>query len=274
MAAGEMSSPGKPERTERFEARPERVFFIPGRQRGQRMGLFIDVQNMFYSAKHLYQAKINYRRLLEDLVAGRQVVRAVAYLVTKPEVDQTAFVDALTRMGYEIKIKYLKIRPDGSAKGDWAMEMSLDIMSMASRLDTVTLVTGDGDYVPLVERLKVLGCRVEVVGFPQNTATELMNAAHAFIAIDDAMIFKEKKFEAEMAASAQAAQTPGETFAGRPRSGDSIAERFASGGEAPQAAHMGVWSAPEATEAQPGVDDATAERLASQLWERENKTRS
>jgi uncharacterized LabA/DUF88 family protein len=253
----------KPERVER----PERVFFIPGRQRGQRVGLFVDVQNMFYSAKHLYQAKINYRRLLEDLTAGRQLVRAVAYLVTKPEVDQTAFVDALTRLGYEIKVKYLKIRPDGTAKGDWAMELSLDVMSIAPRLDTAILVTGDGDYVPLVERLKVLGCRTEVVGFPQNTATELMNTAHAFVAIDDAMLFKEKKFEAELAAQAAG---NAEAFSPRGRPADSIAERFAAGEHATPPAQMGVWANNNEDEGAPQVDDATAERLASQLWDREH----
>jgi uncharacterized LabA/DUF88 family protein len=270
MVTPETNSSSKPERIERPE-RPDRIFFIPGRQRGQRVGLFVDVQNMFYSAKHLYQAKINYRRLVEDLTAGRQLVRAVAYLVTKPEVDQTAFVDALTRLGYEIKVKYLKIRPDGTAKGDWAMELSLDVMAMASRLDTVILVTGDGDYVPLIDRLKVLGCRTEVVGFPQNTATELMNVAHAFVAIDDAMLFKEKKFEAELAAQAAAASS--ESFPpGRGRSADSIAERFAAGEGAPAAPQMGVWAANNEGEGEPQVDDATAERLASQLWEREHHT--
>jgi len=254
---------GKPERVER----PERTFFIPGRQRGQRVGLFVDVQNMFYSAKHLYQAKINYRRLLEDLTAGRQLVRAVAYLVTKPEVDQTAFVDALTRLGYEIKVKYLKIRPDGTAKGDWAMELSLDVMAIAPRLDTAILVTGDGDYVPLVDRLKTLGCRTEVVGFPQNTATELMNVAHAFVAIDDAMLFKEKKFEAELAAQA-AGNT--DNFGPRGRSQDSIAERFAAGEHANQSPQMGVWANNNEEAGGAQVDDATAERLASQLWEREH----
>jgi uncharacterized LabA/DUF88 family protein len=267
--APEITNGGKPERAER----PERVFFIPGRQRGQRVGLFVDVQNMFYSAKHLYQAKINYRRLIEDLTAGRHLVRAVAYLVTKPEVDQTAFVDALTRLGYEIKVKYLKIRPDGTAKGDWAMELSLDVMSIAPRLDTVILVTGDGDYVPLVERLKVLGCRTEVVGFPQNTATELMNVSHAFVAIDDAMLFKEKKFEAELAAQA-AGNT--ESFGPRGRPADSIAERFAAGDRPAPAAQMGVWAnnntnSNNEEEGAPQVDDATAERLASQLWDREHK---
>jgi uncharacterized LabA/DUF88 family protein len=242
----------------------DRGLFIPGRQKGQRIGVFVDVQNMFYSAKHLYQAKINYRRLLEDLSSGRQLVRAVAYLVTKPEVDQTAFVDALTRLGYEIKIKYLKIRPDGSAKGDWAMEMSLDVMAMAPRLDGVVLVTGDGDYVPLVERLKIMGVRAEVLGFPQNTATELMNSAHAFIAIDDAMLFKEKKFEAE--AAAQASGGNGDGVARNRVAEDSIAGRFASGKEKAPESDLGVWSEGEESE-----EDAKAERIAAQLWEKEHK---
>ncbi len=248
----------------------ERGIFIPGKQRGQRIGIFVDVQNMFYSAKHLYQAKINYRRMLDDLSAGRQLVRAVAYLVTKPEVDQTAFVDALTRLGYEIKVKYLKIRPDGSAKGDWAMELSLDVMSMASRLDGVVLVTGDGDYVPLVERLKVMGLRTEVVGFPQNTATELMNSAHAFVAIDDSMLFKERKFEAEAAAQANDSGNE-DGFAARGRAGsDSIAERFTNSEDGnPQ--HMGVWSEEDEGNTD---EDAKAERIAAKLWEKEHKEKS
>jgi uncharacterized LabA/DUF88 family protein len=249
--------------------RSERNFTIPGKQRGQRVGIFVDVQNMFYSAKHLYQAKINYRRLLDDLSGGRQLVRAVAYLVTKPEVDQTAFVDALTRLGYEIKIKYLKIRPDGSAKGDWAMEMSLDIMAMASRLDTVILVTGDGDYVPLVDRLKVMGVRTEVVGFPQNTATELMNSANAFVAIDDGMLFKEKKFEAEAAAAAQAAAS-GENSKGGRRGVPSIAERFTSRGGGRGGPELGVWADGGDEDAEV---DAKAERLAAELWEKEHRTK-
>jgi uncharacterized LabA/DUF88 family protein len=245
----------------------ERNFFVPGRQRGQRIGIFVDVQNMFYSAKHLYRAKINYRRLLDDLSAGRQLVRAVAYLVTKPEVDQTAFVDALTRLGYEIKIKYLKIRADGSAKGDWAMEMSLDVMAMAPRLDTVVLVTGDGDYVPLVERLKVLGVRSEVVGFPQNTATELMNSAHAFMAIDDGMLFKEKKFEAEAAAHANSSS--GAFSAGGRGAAESIAERFSSAEES-GGNNMGVWSEDEGE----SDEDAKAQKIAAKLWDKEHKSKN
>jgi len=236
---------------------PQRAFFIPGKQRGQRVGIFVDVQNMFYSAKHLHQSKLNYRKLLDDLTGGRQLIRAVAYLVTKPEVDQTGFVDALTRMGYEIKVKYLKIKPDGTTKGDWAMEMSMDIMALAPKLDTVILVTGDGDYVPLAQRLKIMGCRVEVAGFAQNVSADLMGVANAFVSIDEAMLFKEKKFEVE--AAARPADSVG-NFVPRKRLIGSVAERFAAGSSDAAGQDSGA----------PQIDDATAERLATQLWDREH----
>jgi len=260
----ESTNEPKPERVEA----PPRPLFIPGKQRGQRVGIFVDVQNMFYSAKHLYQGKLNYRKLLDELTAGRQLVRAIAYLVTKPEVDQSGFVDALTRLGYEIKIKYLKIKHDGTAKGDWAMELSLDVMSIAPKLDTVILVTGDGDYVPLVQRLNTLGCRTEVAAFPSNAATELRNVAHAFVGIDDTMIFKEKKFETEMAA--QAPGNAGE-FSPRNRVGNSIAVRLAAGDTAAVGNQLGAWGDNGgAQEGPPQIDDATAERLATRLWDREH----
>jgi uncharacterized LabA/DUF88 family protein len=216
-------------------------FAIYGAQRGQRLGVFIDVQNMFYSAKHLYQSKVNYRQLLQDVTAGRQLVRAVAYLVTKPEVDQAGFVEALTKLGYEIKVKYLKIRSDGTAKGDWAMEMSLDIMSMAPQLDTVALITGDGDYVPLIERLKMVGVRTEVVGFPQNTATELMNTANAFVKITEEMLFKDRKFEEQTAARAAAAAVKVEAQPDTEADGNSVAGRFAADAVRAEDQAAGLW---------------------------------
>jgi len=174
----------------------ESPFFVQGAQRGQRIGVFVDVYNLFYSARDLHQAKINYESLLSCVSSGRKIVRSVAYLVTKPEVDQQKFVNALTLMGYETRIKYLKVRPDGSAKGSWNMEMSLEVMAIAPRLDTVVLVTGAGVYVPLVERLRVLGVRTEVVGFQQNTAAELKSAAHAFVPIvGEELLIPDKRFE-------------------------------------------------------------------------------
>ena len=123
----------------------------------QRVGVFVDVQNMFYSAKALHQSKIDYSKLLQEIVGSRNLIRAIAYVVQKPEVDQSSFTDALERLGYEIKSKDLRLRPDGTAKGDWDMGIAIDTIAIAPKLDTVVLVSGDGDFVPLVEMLKAHG---------------------------------------------------------------------------------------------------------------------
>lgn len=209
----------------------------------QRVGIFVDVQNMFYSAKLLHQSKVDYGRLLREITGpNRQLVRAIAYIVQKPEVNQAGFHEALSRFGYELKIKELKVRtePEGrgagiTSKGSWEIGMSIDAMMMAPRLDTVTLVTGDGDYVPLVECLKLHGCRVEVVSFERSTAGELIKSADQYIPIQEAWIFKEKKFEATGLPSAAGSSgmlgstASGQTaFEGLPRDEDLDAEAAAA----------------------------------------------
>ena len=161
----------------------------------QRIAVFVDVQNMFYSAKLLHQSKVDYGKLPREIVGNRQLVRAIAYIVHKPDVNQTAFHDALTRFGYELKIKELKLRPDNTAKGSWDLGIAIDSLLLAPKIDTAVLVTGDGDFVPLVEALKGQGCRVEIVSFERSTASELIKAADQYIPISENLIFKEKKFE-------------------------------------------------------------------------------
>ena len=158
----------------------------------QRVGVFVDVQNLFYSARALYKGKMNFKKLLESIVNGRKLARAIAYIVKKSEIDQSGFVDALTRLGYEIKSKELRVRLDGTAKGDWDMGIAIDALAMASKLDVVILVSGDGDFVPLVEMLKAQGCKVEVVSFEKSTAVELINAATEYTAIEKSWLLKEK----------------------------------------------------------------------------------
>jgi uncharacterized LabA/DUF88 family protein len=160
----------------------------------QRLGIFVDVQNMFYSAKTLHQSKIEYSKLLGSIVQGRQLVRALAYVVQKPDVDQAGFLEALARAGFEVKAKELRLRGDGTCKGDWDMGIALDAMALSRKLDTVVLVTGDGDFTPLVEMLSRHGCRVEVFSFLESTSNDLMRAADQFIPISDDVLFKERKF--------------------------------------------------------------------------------
>ena len=206
----------------------------------QRLGIFVDVQNMFYSAKLLHQSKVDYGRLLREITGTRHLVRAIAYIVQKPDVNQAGFHEALSRFGYELKIKELKIRPDPegrsgtTAKGSWEIGLTIDALMMAPKLDTITLVTGDGDYVPLVECLKVHGCRVEVVSFERSTAGELVKAADQYIPIQEAWIFKEKKFEALATGGPPASGVLGSTasgqtvFEGLPRDEDLDAEAAAA----------------------------------------------
>ena len=143
----------------------------------QRVGIFVDVQNMFYAAKHLYNSKLNFARLLDYIARGRPLVRAISYVVQTPEIDQSNFLTMLRSNGYEIRSKELKHRPDGSAKGDWDMGLALDALAMSERLDVVAIVSGDGDFVDLVNFLKARGVRVEVYSFPYSTAEELRHAA-------------------------------------------------------------------------------------------------
>lgn len=139
----------------------------------QRVGVFVDVQNMFYAAKHLYNSKLNFARLLEYIARERRLVRAISYVVQTPDNDQSNFLAMLRSNGYEIRSKDLKLRPDGSAKGDWDMGLALDALAMSERLDVVAIVSGDGDFVELVNFLKARGVRVEVYSFPYSTAEEL-----------------------------------------------------------------------------------------------------
>ncbi len=156
----------------------------------QRTGVFVDVQNMFYSAKYKYRGKIDYQKLLVYIAKGRKIVRAIAYAVTTPEIDQSGFIKILEDLGMEVKIKELKLRPDGTAKGDWDMGIAIDSVALSDKLDVIALVSGDGDFTALVEMLKAKGVRVEVYSFPANTAEELKKAATQFYPLDESILFE------------------------------------------------------------------------------------
>jgi len=154
----------------------------------QRIGVFVDVQNIFYSAKNIHHAKINFKKLIEMIVGKRQLIRAIAYIVQHSDIDQTGFIDVLNRCGYEIKSKELRVRQDGTSKGDWDMGIAIDSIAIDDKVDTVVLVSGDGDFEPLVEMLKARGCRVEVVAFERSSSAELIEAASWFMPIDESML--------------------------------------------------------------------------------------
>jgi len=154
----------------------------------QRVGVFVDVQNMFYSAKHIKNAKLNFSKLMEKAVRGRQLIRAICYVVENPDIDQSNFTDMLANNGYEIKRKSLRTRSDGSSKGDWDMGIAIDAIRMADKLDIVVLVSGDGDFTDLVYHLKSRGVFVEVISFVASSNEDLLSSVDFHIPIEDDML--------------------------------------------------------------------------------------
>lgn len=152
--------------------------------RAQRVGVFVDVQNMYYSAKNLYQAKVNFKEVLKRAVAGRALIRAIAYVV-KTEIigrEEATFFEALEKIGFEVKEKPLQVFYGGAKKGDWDVGMVIDAIELAPKLDVVILVSGDGDFIPLVEHLKrAMSCRVEIVAFSKSTSSKLIEVADSFL---------------------------------------------------------------------------------------------
>ncbi len=186
----------------------------------QRVGIFVDAQNLYHSAKNLYRGRVNYAELIQHLVAGRQLIRAMAYVVksegvepskgstlrrerrTRDEgiddfegpIDRTdrglsseaSFFEALTKAGLELRMKDLQIFGDGLKKADWDVGMAVDAIRMSSFLDVVIIVTGDGDFIPLVDYLKWgAGRLVEVAAFKRSASAKIQEAADRFINIEE-----------------------------------------------------------------------------------------
>ena len=153
-----------------------------------RVGVFVDVQNMFYAAKDRYARRLDYIKLLDLIVGPRNLVAAYAYVVQIPEINQAGFLSLLEHNGYTIKSKDLRMRGDGSAKGDWDVGIAIDIVSMLDALDIVILASGDGDFCALAELIKQHGKRIEVAAFEHNTSMDLQRIADQFFPIGDEML--------------------------------------------------------------------------------------
>ncbi len=151
----------------------------------QRIGIFVDVQNMYYSARNLYKAKVNFKSILNEAVKGRSLIRAIAYVIEAQELKEKSFFEALESIGFEIKAKELQVFYGGMKKGDWDIGIAMDAIELAPKLDVVVLISGDGDFKELIEHLqKALGCRVEVMAFGRSASIKLKETADQFIDLD------------------------------------------------------------------------------------------
>ena len=170
------------------------------RNPSQRVGVFVDVQNLYYSARNIYNSRVNFNEILKCAVGERQLTRAMAYCVKADMPEEHTFFDALDKAGFEVKIKELQTFYGGSQKGDWDVGIAIDIVKMMNRIDAVVLCGGDGDYIPLIEYLQNSGLLVEVCSFGKSTSGKLKELADSFIDLDQnpkkyLMPMKEKGFK-------------------------------------------------------------------------------
>lgn len=151
----------------------------------QRVGVFVDVQNLYYSARFIYKSKVNFKSILNEAMRGRQLIRAIAYVIKADVKDEINFFEALKSFGYEVKEKDLQVFYGGAKKGDWDIGIAMDMIELAPKLDAVVLISGDGDFVRLVQHVKhALGCYVEVMAFGKSSSQKLVENVDKFIDLD------------------------------------------------------------------------------------------
>jgi uncharacterized LabA/DUF88 family protein len=153
----------------------------------QRVEVLIDIQNLYHSAKNLYQAKVNYQEILKHAIAGRKFIRAFGYVVRTKTGEEKPFFEALEKLGIETRVRDLQEFYGGAKKADWDVGIVIDAIRTSPGLDVIVLVSGDGDFIALVEYLKNQGKRVEVMAFGKTTSSRLKEIADEFIDLDEAL---------------------------------------------------------------------------------------
>jgi uncharacterized LabA/DUF88 family protein len=152
----------------------------------QRVGVLVDVSNMYHSAKNLYNKRVSFKEILKDAVAGRKLIRAIAYVIKTENEEEMPFFEALSQLGFEVKMKDLQIFAGGAKKGDWDVGIAVDAIKLAEKLDVVILVTGDGDHLPLLSFLQnTKACLVEIMAFRQTASSKLIEESDDFINLSD-----------------------------------------------------------------------------------------
>lgn len=163
----------------------------------QRVGILVDIQNMYYSARVLYNKKTNFKEVLKEALGGRKLIRAIGYGIATEEKMEEKFFESLTKAGFEVKTKDLQIFKGGMKKGDWDVGITIDAITLANSLDVIVLVSGDGDYIPLIKYLRYnKGVKVEVMAFVESCSNRLIEEADDFTNLSankSFLIYQKKK---------------------------------------------------------------------------------
>ncbi len=155
------------------------------RNKDQRVGVFVDVQNLYYSARNIYNSRVNFNAVLDAAVADRKLIRAIAYVIEADEPQEKTFFEALDKAGFEVKKKPLQTWTSGNQKGDWDVGIAMDIIKMMNKLDVVVLCSGDGDFVPLLEYLQMMGQFAETLAFGKSCSGKVKELTDYFVDLDD-----------------------------------------------------------------------------------------
>lgn len=151
----------------------------------QRVGVFVDVQNLYYSARNLYNGRVKFNEVLAEAVGDRKLIRAIAYVVKADMPEEHTFFEALGKAGFEVKVKELQTFAGGHQKGDWDVGIAMDIIKAMNKLDVVVLCSGDGDFVPLLEYLQMTGQLTETIAFGRSCSSKIKELTDNFIDLDE-----------------------------------------------------------------------------------------
>ncbi len=155
----------------------------------KKIAVFVDVQNIYYTTRQAYGRQFNYRNLWQRISAEGEIVSAIAYAIHRSDDKQLKFQDALKHIGFTVKLKPYIQRSDGSAKGDWDVGIAIDVMEIAKDVDTVVLLSGDGDFDLLLDKISNdYGVSTEVYGVPALTANSLIDSASTYHRIEDDLL--------------------------------------------------------------------------------------
>jgi len=146
----------------------------------QRVAVFVDNQNIYYSAKNIYSSLIDFGAVLKHALGKRKLIRAFSYVIKADVGAEKEFFNALSKIGFEVKSKDLQVFYGGNKKGDWDVGLCMDVVRMIPKIDVCVLVSGDGDYSDLVEYAKSQGVRVEVIAFQKTASSKLLEIADSF----------------------------------------------------------------------------------------------
>lgn len=146
-----------------------------------RVAVFLDIQNLYHSAKNLFGGRPNYKNIIIDSLNGRKLVRAIGYVVKSGSEEEKLFFEVLKDTGIELKIKDLQVFLGGAKKADWDVGITLDAIAIALSVDVIVLGSGDGDFIPLLERLRHMGKIVEVVAFSKSASLRFKEVSDSFL---------------------------------------------------------------------------------------------